>query len=74
MREDKKRKPKKTFTKKRGLLCMVCRSVICSWERHDFRACVCGAIFVDGGDDYFRCGGTGIENREYKDVIVQFLK
>jgi len=26
--------------------------------RHDFVRCKCGAIFVDGGSDYFRRGGS----------------
>jgi hypothetical protein len=25
--------------------------------RHDFVSCKCNAIFVDGGNDYWRCGG-----------------
>lgn len=40
-----------------ALVCLKCRSLIVSLHRHDFRACECGAIFVDGGNDYHRWGG-----------------
>lgn len=36
--------------------CLLCRDVIESLHRHDFRWCKCGAIFVDGGKDYRRRG------------------
>ena len=36
--------------------CEKCKTTIESTYRHDFAQCVCSAIFVDGGDDYFRCG------------------
>jgi hypothetical protein len=38
--------------------CRKCGDVVESLTRHDFRACRCGAIFVDGGQDYFRAGGS----------------
>lgn len=37
--------------------CTRCGDTIESVHRHDFRACKCGAIFVDGGRDYHRSGG-----------------
>lgn len=37
--------------------CRYCGDILQSKHRHDFRSCQCEAIFVDGGDDYFRCGG-----------------
>lgn len=37
--------------------CRRCLDVIESLSRHDFRICSCGAVFVDGGQDYFRWGG-----------------
>lgn len=37
--------------------CAKCDEVIESLHRHDFRYCKCRTIFVDGGKDYFRCGG-----------------
>jgi hypothetical protein len=37
--------------------CAKCHDVIQSMYRHDFKFCECGAIFVDGGNDYLRMGG-----------------
>ena len=37
--------------------CKKCKTVIESKHRHDFVHCKCGAIFVDGGNDYWRSGG-----------------
>jgi hypothetical protein len=36
--------------------CARCGTVIESKSVHDFQQCKCGAIFVDGGDEYQRCG------------------
>lgn len=37
--------------------CKLCKTVIISRSRHDFQRCKCGAISVDGGNDYIkRCG------------------
>lgn len=52
--------------------CVKCDEVVVSTHRHDFRTCKCGAIAVDGGNDYARrCGD--IHNAkdlcEYEDVI-----
>ena len=38
--------------------CTKCGDVIESNHRHDFVWCSCGAIFIDGGHDYFRGGGN----------------
>jgi len=69
-----KRKPKKKYIEKDGLLCTQCNNVICSFSRHDFKFCSCGSIFVDGGDDYFRIGGSGIEKGEYKHVKIKIFE
>ena len=37
--------------------CRLCHTVIESKSVHDFQSCKCGAIFVDGGHDYYRRGG-----------------
>jgi hypothetical protein len=37
--------------------CKKCNDIIESKYRHDFVNCTCGAIFLDGGNDYWRCGG-----------------
>ena len=44
--------------------CKICGDIIESTFRHDFKECKCGACFVDGGNDYFRCGGKA------SDIIV----
>lgn len=69
-----KGKPKKKFIKKNGLFCTNCNSIICSFHRHDFKSCVCCAIFVDGGNDYFRFGGSGLDKGEYKIVEVKIFE
>lgn len=38
--------------------CKKCLDIIESTHVHDFVTCKCGAIFVDGGKDYFRAGGN----------------
>lgn len=37
--------------------CAVCDDIIESFTRHDFVSCLCGSIYRDGGQDYWRCGG-----------------
>jgi hypothetical protein len=37
--------------------CLSCLDVIESHHRHDFVGCGCGAIYIDGGTDYWRAGG-----------------
>lgn len=37
--------------------CNICNDIIQSMSRHDFVRCSCGAIAIDGGDDYIKiCG------------------
>lgn len=38
--------------------CTVCGDVIESTHRHDFKWCKCGSVFVDGGREYLRAGGS----------------
>ena len=38
--------------------CAKCGDTIESTYQHDFVSCSCGAIFVDGGHDYLRAGGS----------------
>jgi len=40
--------------------CLKCGDEIQSQHRHDFVECSCGNIFVDGGTDYFRYGGSAL--------------
>lgn len=37
--------------------CLKCGDIIESKHRHDFVKCKCGAIFLDGGLNYYRAGG-----------------
>lgn len=47
--------PKLRITRSRAR-CTKCDTVIESKHRHDFVACPCGAIFLDGGTSYIRYG------------------
>lgn len=38
--------------------CSKCDDIIESTHVHDLVYCKCGAIFVDGGNDYWRSGGN----------------
>lgn len=38
--------------------CLDCEDILESKHRHDFVKCKCGNSFLDGGDDYFRGGGS----------------
>lgn len=42
--------------------CRQCGDVIESKHRHDYRACTCGEIFVDGGLVYLRRGARDLSN------------
>ena len=41
---------------KSGVQCPACKDIIFSLYPHDFRRCMCGKVFVDGGDDCMRTG------------------
>lgn len=45
--------------------CLKCGTIMKSYTRHDFKWCPCENIFVDGGDDYLRFGGPGMEDKSY---------
>jgi hypothetical protein len=47
---------KSTGKIKLGIQCPACEDIIFSLYTHDFRRCMCGKVFIDGGDDYTRCG------------------
>jgi hypothetical protein len=36
--------------------CARCGDIIESKSVHDFQQCKCESIFIDGGDEYLRCG------------------
>ena len=54
--------------------CKKCNDVIESKYRHDFIWCKCKAIFLDGGNDYFRAGGDleSIERLDDEGNIIIF--
>ena len=54
--------------------CKVCNSTIESKSVHDFVACPCGAIFVDGGRDYLRRGFRNEEDFEELSETVPDLE
>ena len=41
--------------------CLICRQVIRSTHRHEFKTCKCGSLSVDGGTDYLRRVGGPFE-------------
>ncbi len=49
--------------------CCKCGDTIESKHVHDFVACKCGAIFVDGGRDYLRRGGEPEDIEELSEVV-----
>jgi hypothetical protein len=50
--------------------CKTCKTIIESKHRHDLVTCKCGDIFLDGGLDYQRIGGKGVEKRGYGYIDV----
>jgi len=42
--------------------CRLCGDVVESRHRHDYVACKCGEIFVDGGHAYLRRGAKDLTN------------
>jgi len=46
--------------------CRRCDTVIESKHRHDWVACECQAIFVDGGLTYLRAGGN---NHDFESLV-----
>lgn len=48
--------------------CKKCGDYLISEYRHDFKQCSCGAIFIDGGNDYMRRGGNP---EDFDDIIEE---
>lgn len=42
--------------------CKLCNQIIESFLRHDYVACNCGEIAVDGGSYYFKCSAKNPDN------------
>ncbi|MCM1167501.1 MAG: hypothetical protein NC299_15345 [Lachnospiraceae bacterium] len=51
---------------KNSVKCNLCGDVIVSESVHDFKFCKCGAVSVDGGNDYLR--------RTYKNSFEDYTK
>ena len=44
-----------------AIQCLRCKTVLVSFDRHDFKQCPCPNMsFVDGGHDYLRVGGKDL--------------
>lgn len=52
--------------------CLDCNDEIESEYRHDYVACECGNVFVDGGKDYIRHGF--LSSDRYENTSVTFTK
>lgn len=52
--------------------CKKCGEIIESTHRHDFKFCKCGAVTIDGGNDYLKRSGN-IEDweelSEYENIL-----
>lgn len=42
--------------------CKLCNEIIESFHQHDYVACKCGEIAVDGGQSYFKCHAKDFNN------------
>ena len=42
--------------------CRLCKQILESYHRHDFKWCTCGEMYVDGGKDYIRRGAKNFDN------------
>lgn len=51
-----------------SMLCLDCNVEIESKYRHDFQECTCGAIAVDGGNDYLK--RSIMQGARYKDTSI----
>ncbi len=49
--------------------CKACGDIIESKHRHDSVTCKCGKIFLDGGNDYFRCGYPEGKMEDWIEII-----
>lgn len=48
--------------------CLKCGDIIESKSCHDFKVCSCKSIFVDGGHDYLRRGGSPEDFEDLSEV------
>jgi hypothetical protein len=59
---------------KNAAQCLKCKTVIESKHRHDFVSCECGAIFIDGGHAYIRCGADSWTNFKSLSKSEEFIR
>lgn len=53
----------------KGILCLVCNTVVISLSRHDYVTCDCSnKAMADGGRDYLRSGGRSLDKIEQVEV------
>ncbi|MGN8845750.1 MULTISPECIES: DUF7695 domain-containing protein [Bacillaceae] len=52
--------------------CKKCNDIIESKHSNDFKRCKCGAIFIDGGQDFQRYG-WGINHSEEKAHLEDYI-
>ena len=57
-----------TRLKRNRIKCLKCGDIIESKHVHDFKFCSCGNIFVDGGLEYSRIGGTALDDDSYENL------
>ena len=48
--------------------CKLCNTIVESKTVHDFQACKCGKMFVDGGKEYIRRGGWAKDIEELSET------
>lgn len=54
-----------------SIQCNHCQSVIVSKHVHDYVVCTCGAVAVDGGNEYLRRAFKTSPEADYKDLSVE---
>ena len=57
-----------TRVTRNAVKCLKCMEIIESKNRHDFKFCGCGNIAVDGGLDYMRLVGKGLDDGSWEDL------
>ena len=51
--------------------CLRCEGIIESESIHDMQQCECGAIFIDGGQDYWRYGGDMTYFERIREEVIK---
>ena len=56
------------------ITCPGCKETIYSRARHDMKSCSCNGVFIDGGTEYTRIGGTLVELANIKQAEITATK